>query len=73
MELRHARLQEALALLGRLVLGVLAQVPVLARLQDLLGQVDLELVVELLDLVLKPLLDIEHVGESSRPGRGEVR
>ena len=62
VQLRDARLEEALPLLGRLVLRVLAQVAVLARLQDLLGQVDLELVVELLDLVLKPLLDIEHSG-----------
>ena len=60
MELADAGLQEALALLGRLVLGVLAQVAVLPRLQDLLGKEDLQLVVELLDLVLEPLLDLDH-------------
>ena len=67
VQLRDARLQEALPLLGALVLGVLAEVPVLARPQDLLRQGDLELVVELVDLVLEPLLDVDHLlfGETS--------
>src|SRR5262249_46764302 len=65
MELADARLQEALALLGRLVLGVLPQVSVLASPQDLLGQVNLQLVVERPDLFLEPLLDIDHA--PSRP------
>ena len=60
VELADARLQEALPLLGRLVLGVLAQVAVLARGQDLLGELDLQLVVERPDLLLQPLLYIEH-------------
>ena len=53
VELADARLEELLPLLGRLVLGVLAQVAVLARLQDLLGKEDLELVVELLASLLR--------------------
>ena len=57
VELPDAGLQVALALLGRLVFGVLAQVAVLARLLDLLGEHDLQLVVERPDLLFEPLLD----------------
>ena len=42
--------------------------PCSRALQDLLRQRDLQLVVELLDLVLEPLLDIEHVGELRAAG-----
>ena len=59
MELADARLEELLPFLRRLVLGVLAQVAVLARLQDLLGQEDLELVVELSHLFFEAFLDFE--------------
>src|SRR6266545_1124027 len=61
VKLADARLQEGLALLGRLVLGVLAQVAVLAGALDLLGELDLELVVEPADLLFQPLLDVDHV------------
>src|SRR4051812_44913150 len=75
MELADPGLQEALALLGRLVLGVLAQVAVLARALDLLGKLDLELVVERPDLFLEPLLYVDHSvrdRRSSRPLRADV-
>ena len=49
-----ARLEIALPLLGRVVLGVLAQVAQLARALDLLGQFDLQLALERLDLVFEP-------------------
>ncbi len=61
VKLADARLQEALALLGRLVLRVLPQVAVLPGLQDLLGELHLQLVVERLDLLLEPLLDLQHL------------
>ena len=74
MQLRHPRLEEALALLGRLVFRVLAEVPMLARPEDLLGQVHPELVVELLDLVLKPLLEIDHLSsEAPAPAEANIR
>ncbi len=60
VDLADARLEEALALLGRLVLGVLPQVAVLPRLQDLLGKVDLQLVVQDADLFFELLLDVDH-------------
>ena len=60
VELADARLQVALPLLGRLVLGVLAQVAVLAGPLDLLRELDLQLVVERPDLLLEPLLDLDH-------------
>src|SRR5665213_2755690 len=59
-DLRHAllehadpRLDEALPLLRRLVLGVLAQVAQLARALDLLRQLELQLVIQRLNLVLE--------------------
>ena len=62
-DLRHALLQHAdarldqpLALLGRVVLGVLAQVAQLARAQDFPRQLDLQLAIERVNLVLE-LLD----------------
>ena len=61
MDLADARLEEALALLGRLVLRVLAQVAVLPRLQDLLGKVDLQLVVQDADLFFEHPRFIEAI------------
>ena len=60
VELADAGLQEALALLGRLVFRVLTKVTVLPGLQDLLGEMHLQLVVERPDLLLEPLLDLHH-------------
>ena len=56
LEHADARLDEPLPLLRGLVLGVLAQVAQLARALDLLGQLELQLAVERVDLVLE-LLD----------------
>src|SRR5688572_20600591 len=60
VELADPRLQVALPLLGRLVLGVFTQVAVLPRALDLLRQRDLQLVVEGADLLLELLLDLVH-------------
>src|SRR5207253_855868 len=53
--LEHAdpRFDEPLALLGRVVFGVLAQIAELARALDLFGQLEFELVVQRLYLVLE--------------------
>src|SRR5262249_31482589 len=59
-------LEKRLALLGRFVLGVLPQIAVLARLQDLLRKLDSELVVDRVQLVLKLLSDIDHCGSSMK-------
>src|SRR5258708_1108450 len=62
VEVAQARLEEALTLLGRLVLGVLAQVAVLPGAENLLRKLHLQLVVESTDLLLEPLLDLVHYG-----------
>ena len=51
--MRDARVDELLPLLGRLVLGVLAQIAELARTLDLLRQLGLELPFQLGDFVLE--------------------
>src|SRR5262249_44958007 len=62
-----AGLDEALALLGRLVFGVLAEVAQFARALDLSGELRLQLLVELGDFVLEFLQDpVFHVGNGSR-------
>ena len=50
---RDARLDEALALFGGVILGVLAQVAVLARALDLLGQILRQLALEHRDFVFE--------------------
>ena len=49
---------EALALLGELVLGVFGEVAVGARDGDFLGKLDAKLVRELVDFVLELFLDL---------------
>ena len=67
--LQHAdaRFDQPLALLGRLVLGVLTQIAELARALDLFRQLRLQLAVELLDFVFEflenPRLHRLHVAE----------
>jgi hypothetical protein len=57
LQLVQARVDEALALLGRMILGVLAQVAVQPGLEDLPGQFVAQLVLEQGDLVLQFLFD----------------
>src|SRR5581483_3944984 len=54
LELPDAPLDEALALLGRVVLGVLREIPVRARLGDRLDDAGPLLALELLELLLEP-------------------
>ena len=59
-ELVEARVNHALAFLRGMILGVFAQIPVRASLQDFLGQLDVHFVFERGDFVLKLLLEIGH-------------
>src|SRR5690606_6451053 len=76
-DLRHARrevveagLDEALPLLGGLVLRVLTEIAVLHGDLDPLGQLDIELVHEALDLVLDPGANLLEHGAPRCTGAG---
>jgi hypothetical protein len=77
VQLAEARLHELLALEGRLVFAVLAQVAELHGLPDLVRQDDVELVLEVLDLAAELALEFfEHgatAGPQGRPEGGRPR
>src|SRR5207244_2551216 len=68
LELSDARANVVLARLGSLVLGVLGEIAVRARRLELLGQPDVQLVLEIRQLFLEPG-DDRQLHERLRPGR----
>ena len=60
LQLADAGIEKTLAIFGRVVLGILAEVAVCARLQDLLGQLDQILVFEHGNFILEFFLNIGH-------------
>src|SRR5262245_9683211 len=71
-ELADARVDETLPLLGVFVLGILGEVAMRPRDRNFLGQLDVQLVFELVDLFLQLLLHLrDRVGHAPSPKRSQ--